>query len=232
MSALLSSLLTEVTKSHFTDEQERETEKNKILSRLLLSDWKDSVQHIAPMIFKMIGHEDLSQKLQGWRFLTVLLQSGHRCESYVVKPLCQFIDKHALVRSIKGTVATSQTGMDTICQGLKCILALAIDVNDVSTSIDTQLGKIISACSDLMTDPAGNIPRASFSMQIMLMIITAKGRLCTPQQLHRCITSCFYCLPLSRLYRPAANLIGVCAANASSEMFDKLWKSLAAGMIF
>jgi hypothetical protein len=229
MAALVSALLTEVNQSDFKTEQEKENAKAKVISRLLLSDWNDSVEHIAPLLFSMIGHSEVSEKVQGWRLLPLLLRSQYRRHVFVVKPLCQFIDKQAFTYNIKDARQTPSVVTDAICEGVNSILALSLDVNEVSTSIDTQLVKLIASCLDLMKDPTTSVSTTLFAMQVMTKLVTAKGRLFTPQQLNKCISTSFHCLSDAYLYSTAANLMAVCASYGSCDLFESMWKCLSNG---
>lgn len=229
MSALVSSLLTEVNQSDFKSEQEKENAKAKVISRLLLSDWNDSVEYIAPLLFTMIYHSEASEKMQGWRLLPLLLRSQYRRHIFVVKPLCQFIDKQAFTYSIKEARQLSSVMMEVIYEGVNSILAMSLDVNEVSNSIDTQLVKLISSCLDLIKDITTSVSTTLFALQVMTALVTAKGRLFTPQQLNRCISMSFHCLSDAYLYSTAANLMAVCASYGSCDLFENMWKCLSNG---
>ena len=231
MSALVSALLTEVNQSEFKSEQDKENAKAKVISRLLLSDWNDSVEHIAPLLFNMIGNSEVSEKVQGWRLLPLLLRSQYRRHVFVVKPLCQFIDKQALAYSIKEARQTSSAVMEAISEGVNSIVALSLDVNEVSTSIDTQLVKLTVCTLDLMRDPSSSVAATLFSLQVMTTLVTAKGRLFTPQQLNKTISTSFHLLSDACLYSAAANLLAVCASCGSSELFENLWRCLSSGKL-
>ena len=229
MSALVSSLLTEVNQADFKSEQEKENAKAKVISRLLLSDWNDSIEHIAPLLFTMISHSEVSEKVQGWRLLPLLLRSQYRRHTFVVKPLCQFIDKQAFTYSIKEARQSSSLMLEVISEGVNSILAMALDVNEVSSSIDTQLVKLIASCLDQVKDSTTSVSTTQFAMQVMTTLVTAKGRLFTPQQLNKCISMSFQCLSDAHLYSTAAHLMAVCASFGSCDLFESMWKCLSNG---
>jgi hypothetical protein len=229
MSALVSSLLTEVNQSDFKSEHEKENAKAKVISRLLLSDWNDSVEHVTPLIFAMIGHSEVCERLQGWRLLPLLLHSQHRRHACIVRPLCQFIDKQAFAHHIKEAHQSSSVVMDAVSEGVNSILALSLDVSEVSTSVDIQLVKLIGCSLDLMKDPASGVATILFALQVMTTLVTAKGRLFTPQQLNKAISTSFHFLSDPHLYSAAASLMAVCASFGSCELYESMWKCLSDG---
>lgn len=229
MSALVSSLLTEINQSDFKSEGEKENTKAKLISRLLLSDWNDSVESIVPLLFTMISHSEVTEKLQGWRLLPLLLRSQYRRHVFVVKPLCQFIDKQALVHSITTARQSSTLIMDAIGEGVNSILALSLDVNEVSTSIEGQLVKLIGSTLDVIKDPSSCVASSLFAMQVLTKVIIAKGRLFNPQQLNKIISASFLLLSDAQLNVAAANLLAVSAANGPCELYESMFKCLSHG---
>lgn len=229
MSALVSALLTEVKQSNFGNDQDRKNTEGKLISRLLLSDWNDSVEHITPILLGMIGHAEVSEKLQGWRLLPILLRSQYRRHIFVVKPLCQFIDKQSFVYNITAAKQYSTVLKNAICEGINSILALSLDVNEVSTSIEAQLVRIIGSSLDLMKDPSTGTTTALFAMNVMTSVSTAKGRLFTPQNLNKLISTSFQLLSDAHLSTTAARLLAVCVSHGSCDLYESIWKCLSNG---
>ena len=232
MSALLSSLLTEVTHSQShspTQSHTHSSDSTRLLTRLLVSDWQDSVEHIAPLVISLLTHSEPSEKLQGWRMLPVLLRSHYRTHSFIIKPLCQFIDKQSFVHSLNSSRGVSSVVVDAVSEGVSSIFALALDVSEVSSSVDGQLVKIITTLLDMMKDHTSGKTTTLLAMYVMSSVVTAKGRLFTPQHLNRVISTSFVLLSDGHLSGAAAELIAISVSYASTELYESVWKCLSNG---
>ena len=137
--ALVSALLTEVTQtqtshqvvskssssSSFISESSHHEEQAHILSRLLLSEWNESMTQTVPLVFSMLNHSETSEKVLGWKLLPVLLRSQYRCHISIVRPLCQLLDKQVLIHLIKEAPQTVPQVLNTISTALCGIFALS-----------------------------------------------------------------------------------------------------------